>query len=97
MLLPVEVGLVDGEGVDEILNLAFRVAAQTCEVVDEGFRPGGPHSFDNASLHVVTLALGEHHARAAIQELAQTPKFVLGDCRIVTHLTGVAVSEYDPR
>ena len=50
MLLAVEVGLVDGEGVDELLDLAFRIAAQAREIGREGRESRRRHAVGDAAI-----------------------------------------------
>ncbi len=89
MILPVEIRLVDGEGVDEVLDLARRVAAQPRKVARERARAGGRHAVDDAALDVIPLGLGEDDAGSPVEEVAQSAKFFLGKRREITHVARV--------
>ena len=78
MVFAIEIGLVDGEGVDELLDFAVGVAAQVGEVGREGRdAPSGAHAIGDPALDVVALGLGEHHAGAPVEEIADRAEFLL--------------------
>ena len=77
MLLAIEIGLVDREGVDELLDLAVGVAAQVGEVGREGRDLESGHALGDAALHVIALGLGEEHAGAPVEEIADLAEFLL--------------------
>ena len=77
MVLAVEVGLVDRERVDELLDLAAHVAAQPGEIAGEGAGAGRRHPIGDAALDVVSLGLGEDHPGAPVEEFAQPAELLL--------------------
>jgi len=78
VLLAIEIGLVDSEGVDELLDLAAHTAVQAREIAGEGSRAGRRHPLVQPALDVIALGFAEQHAGAAIQEIAQPRELVFG-------------------
>ena len=70
MVLAVEIGLVDGEAVDEQLGLAG-LAQQQAEIGGETVGIGGGDALGHTPVDIVALELAEQHSRAAVQELAK--------------------------
>ena len=71
MVFPVEIGLVDGGGVDQFLDFAVHVRAQAREIAGEGGRSGRDHPLFDATFDEIAPGLGEDHAGMAIEIIAQ--------------------------
>src|SRR6185437_14992336 len=50
IVFAVEVGLVDGEGIDELLDLVARIGAQAVKITREGWGARSGHALPNAPL-----------------------------------------------
>ena len=70
VVLAIEIGLVDGEAVDEQLGLAG-LAQQQAEIGGETVGVGGGDALGHAPVDIVALGFAEQHSRAAVQELAK--------------------------
>ena len=97
MVFPIEIGLVDGEGIDEVLDLALDVAAQPRKVARERAGPGGGHALDDAAFDVIPLGFGEDHAGTSVEKLAQSAKLLLGKRRELRHVAAMTASGSDQR
>ena len=85
VVLTVEVGLIDGEGIDELLDLAVSVGAQASEIARKGRRVGGGHALPDAPLDVIALGLGEYHSGASVEIFAERSKLVFGEAWALSH------------
>ena len=92
MIFAIEICFVDGEGVDELFDLALCIGAQPREVAGERTRSGGRHPFEHPSLDVVAFRLSEDHSGAPIEEFAKPTEFVFVEGSGFRHGTGGAAS-----
>ena len=79
MILAIEIGLVDRERVDEMLDLVVGVGAQHGEIGLERGRSGGGNPLGEAAVDVIALVVVERHAGAAIKKFAEAPDILLRD------------------
>src|SRR4029079_9320835 len=79
MLLPIEIGLVYGEGIYEILDLVIGVRPEQGKVGLEAFRTRRGYTFLQPAVDVISFVFGETHAGPAIKEIAKTTNVLLPD------------------
>ena len=79
MILPIEIGLVDREGVDEMFDLVLGIGAQHGEIRLERARPGGSNALGETPVDVVAFCVVERHAGAAVKKFAEAPDVLLRD------------------
>ena len=79
MLLAIEVGLIDREGIDEVLDLVVGIRPQQGEIGLERRRSGRGNALREPAIDVVPLVVGKRHAGPAIEKFAQPANILLGD------------------
>ena len=77
MILAVEVGLIHGESVDQMLDLVVGVGAQGREIRLERRRSGGDYPLGKTTVDVVSLVVVKQHSGAAIKKFAEPPDLLL--------------------
>jgi hypothetical protein len=66
MIFAKEVSLIDGERINEVLDLVLKIAAQSSKVTRERGRACRLHAIDQSAIDVVSLRLVEDHSRSPI-------------------------------
>src|SRR6187551_3660046 len=79
MLLAEEVRLIDGKGINEVLDLAIEIRSQQGKIRLERRRAARSHAFIETAVDVVTLVVGKQHAGPAIEEFAKPPHILRRD------------------
>ena len=80
VVFAIEIGFIDRQRIDEVLDFPVGINAQLRKVCREGKRPCCGHPIKNAPFHVISLGFRKNDSGLAIQKFAETAKFFLG-CR----------------
>jgi hypothetical protein len=67
MLFAIEIGFIDGEGVDKRLPLTVIINSEI-KIGGGGCRTPSSHPFGNTSLDIIALVLSEDHAGPAVDQ-----------------------------
>ena len=79
VILAIEICLVDGERIDQMLDFVIGVGAQQRKIRLERRRAGRGDAVLEAAIDEISLALREGHAGAAVEKFAESLDFLRRD------------------